>query len=93
MVRSTTTREPLWTEQDLAELVALAQYRATLCDCCGLPKRMTQVHERDIPRFVVGRKTCWARKTLNQAQGVVEADKQLSDAYKRSQQWSITVKE
>lgn len=93
MVRSTTTREAEWTEQDLAEVSALAAYRATLCPCCGLPKSMVQVHERDIPKFVVTPKTCWARKTMSQAQLAVENDKKISDAHKRSLQWSITVKE
>lgn len=73
-------------------MLALAEWRATLCPCCGLPKSMVQVHERDAPQFVVTRKPCWARKTLAQAQGVVAADKKLSDAHKQSLQWSIQVK-
>jgi hypothetical protein len=30
-VRSTTTREALWTELDAAEMLALAEYRQSLC--------------------------------------------------------------
>jgi hypothetical protein len=81
-----------WCDQDMAELLALEDYRATLCPCCGLPKAITQVHEKDAPQFVVTRKVCWARKTLNQVQAVVENDKKVSDAHKRSLQWSITAK-
>lgn len=93
LVRSVTTTEPLWTEQDLAELLALQDYRSTLCPCCGFPKAVTQVHEKDAPNFVVSRKVCWARKTLNQVQAVVENDKKVSEAHKRSLQWDVTAKE
>lgn len=65
-MRSTTTREPEWTEEDLAEQLALISYRATLCDCCGLPLAMVGGHERDAPQLIVKRRYCWARKTLEE---------------------------
>jgi hypothetical protein len=68
LVRSTTVREPLWTEQDFAEQLALAEYRDSLCDCCGLPKSMTLADERDAPRFVVSKRYCLARRTLIESQ-------------------------
>jgi hypothetical protein len=37
-VRAVTVRDPEWTEQDAAEMLALAEYRDSLCDCCGMPK-------------------------------------------------------
>lgn len=63
-----TTREPEWTEDDLAELLALAEYRAGLCECCGLPAAQTQEHEAQAPRFVVSKKFCLARRTLAETQ-------------------------
>lgn len=68
MLRSVTTREPRWTEQDQAEVLALAEYRASLCECCGLPKADTQIHERDAPKFVVSKRFCLARRTLAETQ-------------------------
>ena len=68
LVRAVTTREPQWTELDTAEMLALAEYRNTLCDCCGLPKAMTWVDERDAPRFVVSKRYCLARRTLIESQ-------------------------
>lgn len=37
MVRSVTTREPEWTEQDRGEILALALYRSQLCPLHGGP--------------------------------------------------------
>jgi hypothetical protein len=38
LVRSITTREPDWTDQDRAEVLALAEYRGSLCpNGCGQP--------------------------------------------------------
>lgn len=91
-MRSVTTREPEWTEQDLAEQLALADYRATLCECCGLPKKLVRGHERDVPRLVVDRGWCWARKTLleTQAQWAKGRKPKPGDG---ALQWSIRVKE
>ncbi len=69
LVRSVTTREPAWTEQDTALLLALADYRDTLCDCCGFPKAITQGQERlDGPRFAISKRWCLARRTLIETQ-------------------------
>jgi hypothetical protein len=75
LVRSVTTREPAWTEQDFAEVLALAEYRESLCECCGLPKKDVDtrfVHERDAPKFVVSRHTCLARRDLVESQVAFE---------------------
>lgn len=90
LVRSVAIREPLWTEQDSAEVLALTEYRAGLCPCCGLPKSLVQGHERDAPRFVVGKRYCWARKTLaeTQAQWAKGRDPKPGDG---ALQWSIRV--
>lgn len=69
MVRSVTTREPEWTEQDLAEVQALAMYRAGLCGCgCGFPEADTTSHYETGPEFLVTRTTCRARAAVLEAQ-------------------------
>jgi YD repeat-containing protein len=68
LTRSVTVREPEWTEQDVAERLALAEYRDSLCSCCGLPKNQVLIHERDAPRFVVNKQYCLARKALAEVQ-------------------------
>lgn len=57
-----TIREPEWTEQDRAEVLALALYRASLCPCgCGFPLSDTTSHEEDGPQFSATRTVCRAR--------------------------------
>jgi hypothetical protein len=68
LVRAVTVTEPEWTEHDQAVMIALAQYRDSLCSCCGLPKAMTLADEKDAPRFVVAKRYCLARKTLIESQ-------------------------
>ena len=91
LVRSVTTREPLWTEQDTAEILALGEYRAGLCDCCGLPKSMTWVHERDAPRFIVSKRYCLARRTLVESQVAFDNDGKDAKPEHRALRWSIRV--
>ena len=91
LVRSVTTREPLYTEHDTALLLALAEYRDGLCECCGIPKAITQGHERDAPRFVVGKRYCLARRTL------IETQEAFTDGGKNAKpehaalRWSIRI--
>jgi hypothetical protein len=42
-----TVREPLYTEQDRAELLALALYREGLCPLCGRPLEVCTADEAD----------------------------------------------
>lgn len=46
-----TTREPRFTEQDRAELLALEMYRDGLCPLCGRPVRICTSHEEVGPEF------------------------------------------
>lgn len=73
-------------------MVALAQYRSSLCDCCGLPKSMTQPeHERDAPRFIVSQRYCLARKTLIESQqAFTNRGKDAKPAH-QALQWSVRV--
>jgi len=85
-----TTREPEWTEQDQAEVLALAVYRDSLCDCCGLPKDAVWVHEKDAPRFLVSKWPCLARRTLAQTQASFFGGKNPTPA-QTALKWSVRI--
>ncbi|MGW5556848.1 hypothetical protein ACWER9_06450 [Micromonospora sp. NPDC003944] len=68
-MRSVTTREPEWTEQDRAEVLALALYRAEFCPCgCGQRYVETTSDEETGPQFTADRVVCRARLALLEAQ-------------------------
>jgi hypothetical protein len=50
-VRTRTTSEPRWTEQDRAEVLALGEYRDSLCPLCGRPLEVCTSHEETGPQF------------------------------------------
>ncbi len=85
-----TTREPEWTEQDLLEVLALAEYRDSLCDCCGLPKDAVWVHEAKAPRLLVSKWPCLARRTLAESQSAFFGDKQPTPA-QSALKWSVRI--
>jgi hypothetical protein len=92
LVRAVTVRDPEWTEQDAAEMLALAEYRDSLCDCCGMPKSMTLVDERDAPRFVVSKRYCLARRTLIESQMAYTNNGKESKPAHDALRWSVQVK-
>jgi hypothetical protein len=63
-----TTREPLYTEQDRAELLALALYREGLCPLCGRPIDVCTADEGDpqSAQFDVDWKVCNAQRRLEE---------------------------
>lgn len=70
-----TTREPRWTEQDRAELLALAMYRDGLCPLCGRPLRICTTPEESGPQYEVIWQVCGATRTkLEYQRGVYTAD-------------------
>lgn len=85
-----TTTEPEWTEQDRAEIIALGEYRDSLCDCCGLPKSMVWVHERDMPKFVVKTWPCQARKVLNVSQAAYFGKHQPTPS-QQALRWAVRI--
>lgn len=95
LVRSVTTREPEWTEQDQAEVLALAEYRDSLCSCCGLPSADVDarlVHERDAPKFVVSKHFCWARRTLAETQAAYFKQHEKNPRPEHAAlQWSVRI--
>ena len=82
----------------MAEVLALAEYRDTLCPDCGLPRDQVNGHERNAPQFIVSRHWCWASKTLAESQDVwmrSRADKRtgkvpVGDVAAR---WTVRIKE
>jgi hypothetical protein len=87
-----TIREPRWTALDQAEVLALAEYRASLCSCCGLPKDSVLVHERDAPKYVVSKRYCLARRTLAETQAAFfkEFEKNPKPEH-QALQWSVRI--
>lgn len=86
-----TTREPLYTEQDRAELLALAEFRASLCPCgCGLPGEDTTAPEVTGPRWLIQQDTCQARIALLEAQRGATEDRGTANAPARL--WSIEMR-
>lgn len=51
VVRSVTTSEPRWTEQDRAEVLAWRAYQDRLCPLCGGPREVCTSHEETGPQF------------------------------------------
>lgn len=76
LIRSTTTREPEWTEQDRTEILALIEYERSLCPCgCGHLYADSTSNWETGPEFTVTRTTCRARAALlEQQRAAAEAD-------------------
>lgn len=72
-----TWREPLYSEQDRAELIALAVYRESLCPKCGRPIEVCTADERDpkAAEFDVSWRVCNATRTLLEKQRGAYGDK------------------
>lgn len=70
-----TTREPLYTEQDRDELLALALHRDSLCPLCGLELSVCTSHEDSGPEFVVRRRRCRATDAKLAAQADAQTDR------------------
>lgn len=68
LVRAATVREPLYTEQDRAELLALAEHRAELCPACGGLLSECTSHEAGGPSFRAKAVLCRRREHLLMAQ-------------------------
>jgi hypothetical protein len=64
-VRSVTTRDPDWNDQDRDELFGLMEYEASLCPCgCGHLYEDTTSNWETGPEFAATRKTCRARAAI-----------------------------
>lgn len=94
LVRSVTTREPEWTEQDTAEILALVEYRAMLCPCgCGFLTEETTSHEAGGPQFEAHRTLCRARRELVEQQTAHAKSKgDHGDPIAAARLWGLTIK-
>lgn len=88
LIRSTTTREPEWTELDRAEALALVEHRVSLCPCgCGYPYVESTSHWEEGPEFDATKTSCRARAAQIEAQSAaVEAGKGVPGTWI----WSIS---
>lgn len=92
LIRSVTTRESEWTEHDLADQLALAEYRSWLCPCgCGYLEEDTHSHEETGPRFTASRSTCRARLELIEQQTAHERAKEGGDDRRAARVWRISM--
>lgn len=88
-MRTVAVSEPAWTEQDRAEILALAAYRDSLCPCgCGLESADTLSHEETGPQFRATRVACRARmKLLDEQQAAPESP------YQSARLWRVEKKQ
>lgn len=83
-----TTRESRWTEQDRAEILALAIHRAEMCPCgCGHKAADTTSHEETGPKFQASRVACRARMALIDARRAANSDPKNPSPYAEARLW------
>ena len=85
-----TTREPRFTEQDRAELLALALYRDGLCPLCGRPRRVCTAPEGSHP-FETVWEVCQATRMLIERQNATYEGK--SYPTRGAHLWGTTIRE
>lgn len=92
MVRSVTVREPLYTEQDRAELIALAVYREGLCPRCGRPLEVCTADEKNptAAQFDVSWQVCSATRALLEAQRGAYGDREHPN--RQAHLWGTTIR-
>lgn len=86
-MRSVTTREPEWLPVDRAEMLALAELRASLCPGgCGQPVEESTSHHERGPQYEAKSTTCRACAEMREAQ----AGKAQSNPDAPAQLWYVT---
>jgi len=89
-----TTREPRFTEQDRAELIALSLYRDALCPKCGRPLEVCTSDEGapGAPQFEVSQSMCRATRAIVETKNGLtdEGKKTLRNADARL--WGTTIR-
>ena len=81
-----TVREPRFTEQDHAELIALAVYREGLCPLCGRPRSQCSPDDESIPDFHTTSVYCHAAVSQVEAANAASSSSS-SDKYARARLW------
>jgi hypothetical protein len=87
-----TTREPLFTEQDRAELIALDIYRDGLCPRCGRPLDVCTSEEESGPQFLVRESTCRATLAIAERKNALTDNGKKSIPYAESRLFGTTIR-
>lgn len=89
-----TTREPLYTEQDRAELIALAIYREGLCPKCGRPLEVCTSDEGapGSAEFEVNQSTCRATRAIAETVNGLTDDSKKPLRYAEARLWGTTIR-
>lgn len=85
------TQEPRFTEQDRAELLALALYREGLCPRCGRPLDVCTAPEDGGPQYDVVWRTCGATRYLLEQQRATYGDKPHPN--REAHLWGTTIRQ
>ncbi len=89
LVRSVTRREPSFTEQDRAELLALALYREQLCPMHGGPRSECEAKEGETPpSFWASSSYCHVQVELIEAQSAGAKDDRARQ-YAPAKLWKV----
>lgn len=89
LVRSITTREPRWTDEDIAWALAWMEEQADRCPCCGLPLSETTAMKDGEPAHVYTvpkPKRCYGCDALIEAQ---EEDAKMPSKREGARMWSV----
>jgi predicted amidophosphoribosyltransferase len=90
-----TTREPRFTEQDTAELIALAVYREGLCPRCGRPLEVCTSDESapGAPQFEVHQSTCRATRAIAEVKNALTEDGKKTIRNAEARLFGTTIRE
>jgi len=87
VTRTESVSEPEWTDEDRAEVLALAEYRASLCpNGCGQPLSESTSHADVGPEYDTRRTTCRACAEMLAAR---RADDDGGKGDSRARVWTI----
>jgi hypothetical protein len=90
VVRAVTTREPLYTEQDRAELIAYELYLESLCPLCGRPLEVCTAPEEGGPEYDVSWQVCGATRALLERQRGAYGEKEHPN--RAAHLWGTTIR-
>lgn len=85
-----TISEPRFTEQDRAELLALALYREGLCPLCGRPLDVCTAPEEGGPEYDVLWQVCGATRAKLEQQRATYGDKEHPN--RAAHLWGTTIR-
>lgn len=88
-----TTREPLYTEQDRAELIAYELYAEGLCPRCGRPLEVCTSDEATGVQFEVQQSTCRATRAIAEVKNALTDDGKKQIPYAEARMFGTTIRE